>query len=227
MILLTNETVDMLLKSNNIVCSSNENYNNKIQKLKNAGLLNKNDEFYNNDKDLVLKSGSDKDCNCSGQVNKSFHTQIQEYFIDGSYRRVGVAYPTCAFPNGPIYEGNFTIFSNYECNDKTKPFLQKNILGQTLANNEPRVSLFSFNILNNALLSTNTGSSLSGSYYIDGDKLYANYDEGYFSSTGKLNKVQYLYVKTPGGYTLTQSLWNVNQNKYEVFGITQFIRLLL
>ena len=48
MILLTNETA-------NILYSSNENYNNKIQKLKNAGLLNKNDEFYNNDKDVLSK----------------------------------------------------------------------------------------------------------------------------------------------------------------------------
>lgn len=222
MILLTNQTVDMLLKSNNIVCSSNENYNNKILKLKNAGLLNKNDEFHNQD---TSKSISDRDCSCSVPVNKSIQTQIHEYFIDGSYRRLGAGYPTCVFPNGPVYEGTFTIFSNYECNDNTKPFLQKNILGQTVANNDVRVSLLTFNVLNNAFISTNTGTAISGSYYIEGNKLYANYNDGYFASMGTLTKNQYVFQKTPGGYTLTHNVWNENQKKYEIFAINQFIKL--
>ena len=222
MILLTNETVDILLKSNGIFCEIDENYNTKILKLQNAGLLNKNEEFYNNEMKLILNVRSGKD------VIDGINTQIQDYLIDGTYRRIGVGLPTCVFPNGPLFEGNFTIFSNYECNDKTKPFLQKNILGQTVANNnEARISLFSFNILNKAYLSTNTGTALSGNYYIDGDKLYANYDLGYFASIGKLIKVQYVYQKTPGGYTFTHNVWNKNENKYEVFAINQFIRLLL
>ncbi len=225
MVLLTNQTVDILLKSNNIDCSSNENYDNKILKLKNAGLLNKNDEFHN--EDTSKKSISDRDCNCSGPVNKSFQSQIQDFFIDGSYRRVGAGYPTCVFPNGPVFEGNFTIFSNYECNDKTKPFLQKDILGQTAANNDVRVSVLTFNVLNNALISTNTGTAISGSYYIDGNKLVANYNDGYYASIGTLTKNQYIFQKTPGGYTLTHNLWNDNESKYEVFAINQFIRLLL
>ncbi len=221
MILLTNETVDILLKSNGIFCEIDENYNTKILKLQSAGLLNKNDEFYNNEMKSTLNVRSGKD------VIDGSNTQIQDFFIDGTYRRVGVGLPTCVFPNGPLFEGNFTIFSNYECNDKTKPFLQKNIIGQTVANNETRISLFSFNILNDAFLSSNIGSALSGSYYIDGDKLYTNYDIGYFAAVGKLSKVQFIYQKTPGGYTLTQNVLNVKENKYEVFSISQFIRLLL
>ena len=224
MILLTNQTVDTLLKSNNIVCSGNENYNNKILKLKNAGLLNKNDEFHNKD---TSKTISDKDCNCSVPVNKfiNSNTQIQDFFIDGSYRRLGVGYSTCVFPNGPVYDGNYTLFSNYECNDKTKPFLQKNIFGQTVANNETRISIFTFNILNKATVSSSLGTASSGSYYIDGDTLYANFEEGYYSTIGKIAKSQYIYQKTPGGYTFTHNVWNNTENKYEIVHVNHLIRL--
>jgi hypothetical protein len=221
MILLTNETVDILLKSNGIFSEIDENYNTKILKLQNAGLLNKNEEFYNNEMKLILNVRSGKD------VIDERNLQIQNFFVDGSYRRLGVGYSNSVYPNGPVYDGNYTLFSNYEFNDKTKPFLQKNIFGQTVANNETRISIFTFNILNNATVSSSLGTAISGTYYIDGDRLYANFDEGYYATIGEIAKSQYIYQKTPGGYIFTHYVWNKNEKKYEIVHVNHLIRLLL
>ena len=227
MILLSNETVDLLLKINGLLNLDDESYNSKILKLKNAGLLN-NDEFYG--KDTEANNIEKKNCDCSDnntvQKSNGDNMNIEEFLIDGTYKRTGVGYPNCVYPNGPTYEGTFTIFSIYECDDNTKPFLQKNIYGQTQAINKTRVTSFSFNILNDALLSNSLGSALSGHYLIDGDKLYANYDMGFHSTYGRIAKYQYVFQKIPDGYMITVNIFNTNENRYEIASISRLNRLL-
>ena len=225
---LCEESLNLLFTLCSKSFQPNESYENKIKILKNEKIL-LNDVNYTNNKTIDDTDSEPDDTNDTDSepddTNDTDSEKLNAFFIDGAYRRVGAGLPTCVFPNGPLYEGNYTIFSNYECADKTKPFLQKNILGQTVANNnEARISLITFNILNNTFVSNNFGNALSGRYYIKGDMLYTNY-KGYSSQIGKLCKMQHIYQKTPGGYSLRQNLWNVNENKYEIFAISQLIRL--
>ena len=229
MILLSNETVDLLMKINGLLNNNNESYTSKILKLKNAGLLNNNDEFYFKDTAVLINATEEKDCNCGDNTTpqkiNGTHMNIEEFFIDGTYKRSGVGYPNCVYPNGPTYEGTFTIFSCYECDDNTKPFVQKSIYGQTQAINKTRVTSFAFNILNDALLSNSLGSALSGHYVIEGDKLYANYDMGYHVSYGRLAKYQYVFQKIPNGYMVTVNIFNTTENKYEIASLSRLNRL--
>jgi hypothetical protein len=266
---LSNETVDFLMKSNNISGSNSDSYDNKIDKLKSACLLMKNHNFYG------VEENKTKSANCGCGVNTSASVikqqvrggngvidhdfvgnagdnfdigatdftggtggdgtdtfggsgagsdtlfnagsdplfnatggDIKNYFKDGMYTVFGVGIPSCTFPNGPTYEGDVKIYSTYQCNDLTQPFLQKNIVSETgVSLVDTRISVFTFNINNSAIAVNNLGSAHGGTYTITENKnnekiiLTAVYDEGYDNSLGKNVPIKIVFQLTPAGFT--------------------------
>ena len=263
--LLSNDTVDFLLRSNNISGNVSDSYDNKIDKLKSAGLLMKNHDFYR------VEENKSKSANCGCGVNTAasvikkqrvvggtdtlgadttdfdpdagdiFDTDlvpagvdnagtdtyldgrdgndtyyvdgsafnatggdIKNYFKDGMYTVFGVGIPSCTFPNGPTYEGDVKIYSTYQCNDLTQPFLQKNIVSETgVSLVDTRLSTFTFNINKSTIAVNNLGSAHGGTYTITKNQkniLTATYDEGYDNSLGRNVPIQIVFQLTPAGF---------------------------
>jgi hypothetical protein len=272
--LLSNDTVDFLLRSNNISGNVSDSYDNKIDKLKSAGLLMKNHDFYRVEenksksvncgcgvntaasvikKQLVLGGtgginlgwgiggndgtntggagfvgndgtyttggagddtyvvdnvGDFNDTYVGGSACNATGGDIKNYFKDGMYTVFGLGIPSCTFPNGPTYEGDVKIYSTYQCNDLTQPFLQKNIVSETgVSLDDTRISVFTFNINNSAIAVNNLGSAHGGTYTITENKnnekiiLTAVYDEGYDNSLGKNVPIKIVFQLTPAGFT--------------------------
>jgi hypothetical protein len=270
---LSNETVDFLMRSNNISGSNSDSYDNKIDKLKSACLLMKNHNFYGveenktksancgcgvntaasvikqqhapgvvsdtlgtvinpdsgignaadnfgagigitdfesaggigNGSNFVGADGLDTDTYVGGSACNATGGDIKNYFKDGMYTVFGVGIPSCTFPNGPTYEGDVKIYSTYQCNDLTQPFLQKNIVSETgVSLVETRLSTFTFNINKSTIAVNNLGSAHGGTYTITENKkniLTATYDEGYDNSLGKNVPIKIVFQLTPAGFT--------------------------
>lgn len=246
--LLSNETVEFLMTSNNISVSMNESYDNKIDKLKSAGLLMKNHDFYGIESNNSKSTGCGCGVNTSASVIKggvpggndinqgSVHREdlfgigqvsdIKNYFKDGIYTLFGVGIPSCTFPNGPTYEGDVKIYSTYQCNDVNQHFLQKNILSEPLAAiDDRRVSIFTFNINNSAIAVNNLGSSHGGTYTITENKnnekiiLTAFYDEGYDNSLGRNVPIKIVFQLTPAGFTALHYYFDKGFTQYQIQSI--------
>ena len=229
--LLSNETVEFLMTSNNISVSMNESYDNKIDKLKSAGLLMKNHDFYgvesNNSKSTGCGCGVNTSSSIINQSNEKTRDwgrgSIKNYFKDGIYTLFGVGIPSCTFPNGPTYEGDVKIYSTYQCNDVNQPFLQKNILSETLASlDNTRVSIFTFNINNSTIAVNNLGSAHGGTYTITENQnniLTAFYDEGYDNSLGRNVPIKIVFQLTPAGFTALHYYFDKGFTQYQIQSI--------
>lgn len=219
---LSDFSVSCLLKINNIPHDDNEDYSTSINKLKAAGILMKDEEYSSNvfrsvpcsacdDDDIIY----DSDCDCR-DVN-----DLQDFFVDGLYTTTGVSIPSCVYPNGTTYNGTAKIFSNYECEDKNKQFLQKTIVRETLADiNTTRLTIISFNINSQSIFTTNLGTARTGKYYINGNTLITDFNEGYLQTFGKNVVTRAQYIKTPNGFT--NILYYLNNGTYEVVFIVQY-----
>lgn len=116
---LSADLVDFIIDHNNISRSENDSYTDKINKLKNAKLLRKD---YGDETSL------------SKDISEDPSFSIQDFFKDGKYNVAIIGIPSCTFINGFGYAvGSLRVSSSFQCNDPTQPFLQKNIIAQTIA----------------------------------------------------------------------------------------------
>ena len=184
--LLSDDMLDFLIQINHISVETTDNYNIKVEKLKSASVLSRDDEYYSNKSEIPE--------NNIRQISDS-SPLIQHFFIDGDYTYTGTGIPTCIFPNGSTYDGEVKISSTFHCNDQTQSFLQKNIIKKTIAN------------INNTRIQVIT-------YIINGNKLYVDFDQSFMSGLGINVKMIYSYEKTPAGYSQITYYLDTATNNY-------------
>lgn len=92
---------------------------------------------------------------------------------------------------------------------------------ETLADiNTTRLTIISFNINSQSIFTTNLGTARAGKYYINGNTLITDFNEGYLHTIGKNVKTRAQYIKTPHGFT--NILYYLNNGTYEVVFIVQY-----
>jgi len=207
---LSEATINSLLSLGNKSINQNENYEVKVQLLKNASVLS-NDEIYTSDKTKTFAEEDRED------TSKSVSSGLDDFFVDGNYRYDAIFMPTPVLPNGlGLTNLTSTIFSKK--NFKTNKVDQKNINLQY----QNIIEIGTFNINGNSVFVSKLGTSLVGKYKIKGNNCTATYT-GYMDEYGK--NVDYLgqFIKTENGYTCLTKLLEKNKEPV-VSALVKFTR---
>ena len=211
--LLSDDMLDFLLQINHIPVETADNYNSKVEKLKSADIIPRDDEYYSNKSEIPE--------NNIRQISDG-SPSIQHFFIDGDYTITGAAVPSCTYPNGLMYNGTTKISSTFVCNDTSQLFYKKNIVRIA---NTTRVSTITFNINNYSLHTSSGGTAFSGPYFIYGNKLYVD-GTGYTDPLGivsKNEKLKNVFELTPDGFYYYGYYLDEN-NKYQIYIIHRHIK---
>ena len=132
--------------------------------------------------------------------------------------------PTCSFVNGTDWTGKVKISSTFRCDDPTQPFLQKNMIMETLKEDPATVrkTVFTFNINQKSIVINNLGTSTKGIFFINNNLKMIVSVEGYIEPLGKNGKFIYRFELIPAGFFMILYYLDSN-NIYQQFITRRFI----
>ena len=128
--------------------------------------------------------------------------KLTAFFVDGTYNFTYILFPTTLLPNGATGTGTSVISSNYDSYTK---LLDKKAMINTFLTQPPQpsqIALQSFDITSTFMVMETYGSSLTGKFRIDGNKLQIK-DYGFDATTGTFTNFQSVYQKTEIGYVVS------------------------
>jgi hypothetical protein len=128
--------------------------------------------------------------------------KLTAFFVDGTYNFTYILFPTTLLPNGATGTGTSVISSNYDSYTK---LLDKKAMINTFLTQPPQpsqIALQSFDITSTFMVMETYGSSLLGTFIIDGNKLQIK-DYGFDATTGTFTNFQSVYQKTEIGYVVS------------------------
>jgi hypothetical protein len=128
--------------------------------------------------------------------------KLTAFFVDGTYKFTYILFPTTLLPNGATGTGTSVISSNYDSSTK---LLDKKAMINTFLTQPPQpsqIALQSFDITSTFMVMETYGSSLLGTFKIDGNKLQIK-DYGFDATTGTFTNFQSVYQKTEIGYVVS------------------------